>query len=70
MTYVKSLKVKRAAKSRILQAVRAQQQDIKHQLQCCQAAIEDPVLITDSDENEAERVRGMIWSGIGPGVKN
>lgn len=30
--YVESLKVKQAAKSRILQAVRAQQQDMEHQL--------------------------------------
>lgn len=65
--YVESLEVKRAAKSHILRAVRAQQQDMEHQLRRRQAAVEDPVLITDSDESEAERVGGMVRSGMGPG---
>ena len=65
--YVESLKVKRAAKSRILRAVHAQQQDMEHQLQCRQAAVEDPVLITDSDESKAEKVGEMVRSGMGPG---
>ena len=65
--YVESLEVKRAAESRILRAVRTQQQNMGHQLQRRQAVVEDPVLITDSDENEAEKVGEMVRSGMRPG---
>ena len=43
---------------------------MEHQLWRRQTVVENPVLITDSDESKAERVGGMVQLGMGLGPDN
>lgn len=62
--YIEDLEVQQANKTRILKAVRIQQQDFEHQLCCRQTTVQDPVVIpNDIDKSDKEAMIRMAGSG-------